>query len=84
MSFKITITNNDDGEVIVNEENAVAIIGAVTTNEHTTCLAYTKCNLIDLFNAIAGTDKAKESILADKPMLKVLFAAQKELKKDED
>lgn len=83
MSFKITITNNDDGEVIVNEENAVAIIGAVTTNEHTACLAYTKCNLIDLFNAIIGTDKAKESILADKPMLKVLFAAQK-LKKDED
>lgn len=30
MSYKITITDNETGEILVNNENAVAIVGAFT------------------------------------------------------
>lgn len=66
MSFKITIINNEDGEVLVNEENAVAIIGAVTTKKHTASLGYTSCDAMELANAVCGADKAKDSILKKK------------------
>lgn len=83
MSFKITIINNEDGEVLVNEENAVAIIGAVTTEEHTACLGYTSCNAMELANAVRGADNAKDSILKKSPMVKLLCELG-ELAKNED
>ena len=56
MSFKITITDNKNGEVILNEKNAVAIIGAVTTKEKTSGLGYTKCNAFEIIEAICGAE----------------------------
>ena len=41
MSFTITIKNNENGEVLVNEKNAVAIIGAFESDDgHTGEIAF--------------------------------------------
>lgn len=56
MSYKITITNNKDGEVLVNEENAVAIVGAVVNKQETAKIGFTDCNTLCLANAILGAE----------------------------
>ena len=82
MSFKITITNNENGEVLLDDENAVAIIGAVVNGEHTAVLGYTNCQGNDLMNAVMGVDQARDAILDNNPMAKLLYGL-KELMPDE-
>lgn len=69
MSFKVTIINNDNGEVIVNEENACAVIGAVGTDEAAHCLGFTECNIIQLVQAIEGAQKATKNLIENTPLL---------------
>lgn len=73
MSFKITITNNDNGKVLFNEENARAIIGSVVNEENTATLGYTNCNGNDLLNAILGVDRVRDAILEKNPTAKMLY-----------
>lgn len=56
MSFKVTITNNKNGEVIVNEENAVAIVGAVANKQNIAKIGLTDCNTLYLANVILGAE----------------------------
>lgn len=74
MSYKITIVDNDNGNVLLNEENANAIIGAITNGEHTACVAHTKCNANDLLNAVCGVDTAKDALLKDNPRVGAMYA----------
>lgn len=73
MSYKITIINNDDNSVIVNEENAVAIIGAITNGENTACLAHTVCNGSDILNTLIGVERAKKTLFDEHPLLKLFY-----------
>lgn len=56
MSFKVTITNNETGAVLVNEENAVAIIGAIGNEQGTRSIGFTACDAISLGNAILAAE----------------------------
>lgn len=56
MSYKIIITNNKDGEIIVNEENAVAIVGAVANKQDVAKIGFTDCNTLCLANVILGAE----------------------------
>lgn len=73
MSFKITITDNDNGKVLFNEENARVIIGSVVNDDKTATLAYTACNGNDLMNAIFGVDRARDAVLEREPKAKLLY-----------
>lgn len=57
MSFKIQITNNENGEVLVNEENAVAIIGGYSTEKCSAEIAFVSCSTLPLCNAITSAKK---------------------------
>lgn len=56
MSYKVTITNNKNGEVLVNEENAVAIVGAIGNEQGTHSIGVTACDAISLGNAILAAE----------------------------
>lgn len=73
MSFKITIINNDNGEVIASEENAKAIIGAIIGEEHTNSFAFTSCTSMEMLCCIEGVDKAKKSLFKKEPKLEIFY-----------
>lgn len=56
MSYKVTITNNETGEVLINEENAVAIVGAIGNEIGTHSIGFTACNAISIGNAILAAE----------------------------
>lgn len=56
MSYKITITNNKNGGVLVNEENAVAIVGAIGNEQGTYSIGLTACDAVSLWNAILAAE----------------------------
>lgn len=69
MSFKVTIINNENGEVLVNNENAVAIIGSIADEESVQCLGFTRCNGVQLAYAVSGAKKSIAECIADKPLV---------------
>lgn len=73
MSFKITVINNDNGEVLINEENARALVGALVEGDNTGVIALTACNANDILNALHGCDEARNQILEQNRMLKLLY-----------
>lgn len=73
MSYKVTITNNENGEVIVNEENAVAIVGAVANKQNTAKIGFTDCNTLYLANAILGAETVISEIKNEVPIVDVLL-----------
>lgn len=62
MSYKITITNNETGAVLVNDENAVAIIGAIGNEKGARSIVFTVCDAISLNNAILATENVISKI----------------------
>lgn len=73
MSYKITITNNKNGEVLVNEENAVAIVGAVTNKQETAKIGFTDCNTLCLANSILGAETVISEIKNEVPAVDLLL-----------
>lgn len=56
MSYKIIITNNETGAVLANEENAVAIIGAIGNEQGTHSIGFIDCDAISLGDAISAAE----------------------------
>ena len=79
MSYKITIINNENGEVIANEENAVAIVGAIGNEDTTHALGLTECNGKQLFCALSAVEKVKKGLLENHPEIELMLMI-KELK----
>lgn len=73
MSYKITITNNKNGEILVNEENAVAIVGAVTNKQETAKIGFTDCNTLCLANSILGAETVISEIKNEVPAVDLLL-----------
>lgn len=48
MSYYVKITNNADGSVLVDEKNAIAILGVVNDGERVQHVAYGDCSEIEL------------------------------------
>ena len=91
MSFKVTIINNKNGDVIVNEENAAAIIGAIGTKNDVHCMGFIQdCSLLEMAGALEGAKRAEEEVAKAHPEVKlamflgVLREASSEDEKDED
>lgn len=81
MSYKITIVDNKDGKVLLEEENAKAIIGSVVNDEHVACLAHIACTNNDILNALSGVESAKKALFDANPLLKLIHALSQ---KDEE
>ena len=73
MSYKVTITNNKNGKVIVNEENAIAIVGAVVNTQDIVEIRLTDCNTFYLANAIIGAENVISEIKNQTPQVDVLL-----------
>ena len=52
MSYKITITDNKTGEILVDNDNAVAIVGAIADEENIGQMWFIRCNQFVLARVI--------------------------------
>lgn len=69
MSFTITIKNNENGEVLANEENAVAIIGAFSTENGTAQMGFCACNTFDICRTINAAKKSIRNVETADPKI---------------
>lgn len=67
MSYKITITNNKTGEIIVDNGNAVAIVGAIADEEKVGQMWFTSCNPLTLAIAIQEAEGVISKIKREVP-----------------
>ena len=74
MSYKITIIDNDNGNVILDESEAVAIIGAVSNEEDTAEIGFTDCNGVILAQALDAADGVISTIEERSPQIAILRA----------
>ena len=70
MSYKITVTNNETGEIVVYNENAVAIIGAITDENKTSCILFTYCDVPNLACTVDGAESVISRIKREVPEIK--------------
>ena len=67
MSYKITITNNKTGEILVDNDNAVAIVGAIADKENVGQMWFTSCNPLTLAKVIQGAEDVISQIKRELP-----------------
>ena len=67
MSYKITITNNKTGEIIVDNGNAVAIVGTIADEEKVGQMWFTSCNPLTLASVIQEAEDVISKIKREVP-----------------
>ena len=67
MSYKITITNNKTGEIIVDNGNVVAIVGAIADEENIGQMWFSDCNQFILARVIQKTEDVISKIKREIP-----------------
>lgn len=72
MSYKVTIINNENGKVLIDEENAVAIVGAIGNEQGTRAIGFTDCDAISLWEAISVAEHIISRLKTD-PRVKLVF-----------
>lgn len=75
MSFKITITNNETGEVLVSHDNVRAILGGISLQDGARGIALTSCPIFDVAQCANAAEKAVNAIKAHHPELHLLVPA---------
>ena len=83
MSYKIIITDNETGEVLVNENKAKAIVGAYVNGESTGRMGFTKCNAMDLEEVISGAESVAEKLKSKHPFVAILSDLKKVVKESQ-
>lgn len=78
MSFKIVITDNENGKEIVNNDNVKAIIGAFADDEKNAQMCFCKANSQTLTSAVVGARKVISKIINENPEIKI-FTSLEEL-----
>ena len=73
MSYKVTITNNENGKVLVDDENAVAIVGAIGNVQGTCSIGFIDCDAISLRDAISEAEDIISKIKNEVPAVDVLL-----------
>lgn len=81
MSYKIVITDNDNGKVLVNEENAVAILGSFTNEESPAQMGFCKCNSVKLACTVCGANEVIQTIKNENPRIGILLEMEELLGK---
>ena len=67
MSYKITITNNKTGEMIVDNGNVVAIVGAIADEENIGQMWLTSCSQFILARVIQEVEDVISKIKREVP-----------------
>ena len=67
MSYKITITNNKTGEIIVDNGNVVAIVGAIADEENIGQMWFSDCNQFILARVIQEAEDVISKIKREIP-----------------
>ena len=67
MSYKITITNNKTGEILADEDNAVAIVGAIADEKKVAQIYLASCNALTLASVIHGAEDIISLIKRESP-----------------
>ena len=83
MSYKITITNNKTGEIIVDNGNVVAIVGAIADEENIGQMWFTSCNPFVLARVIQEIEDVISKIKRESPDLDTLLRLMEIMEKDE-
>ena len=73
MSYKITITNNKTGEIIVDNGNVVAIVGAIADEENIWQMCFTSCNPFVLARVIQEIECVISKIKRKSPDIDTLL-----------
>ena len=73
MSYKITITNNKTGEIIVDNGNVVAIVGAIADEENIGQMWLTSCNPFVLARVIQEIECVISKIKRESPDIDTLL-----------
>lgn len=77
MSYKITITNNKTGEIIVDNSNAVAIVGTIADEEKVGQMWFTSCNPLTLASVIQEAESVIYKIKREVPEVDVSLRLMK-------
>lgn len=72
MSYTIKIVNNEDGEVVIDENNALAIIGGIGAEKGEHLIGFTDCNSFKLAGTIFAAQKTIATLLKQTPEVKML------------
>lgn len=75
MSFKITITNNETGEVLVSHDNVGAILGGISLPDGARGIALTSCAIFEVAQSANAAETALHSIRRHHPELFLLETA---------
>lgn len=67
MSYKITITNNKTGAIIVDNDNAVAIVGTIADEEKVGQMCFTSCGPLTLASVIQEAEGIISKIKREVP-----------------
>ena len=73
MSYKITITNNETGEILIDNDNAVAIVGAISDEKKTTGILFTCCDAPNLACTVDGAESVISRIKREVPEIKAIL-----------
>ena len=72
MSFKIKIVDNETGNVLVDRDDAKAIIGAVGTDKTVECMAFLRCDSLVTYHTIGGVQSVLTNLLEQYPEMNIL------------
>lgn len=80
MSLKVTIIDNETGDAILQKDNVVALVGAITTPEETAEIAHLNCKAGKVMDCVTCVQDAVESIFSTYPDIKEMLPLAKTLK----
>jgi hypothetical protein len=73
MSFKIVITDNENGKELVNIDNAKAIIGEIVDDENTNEMCFCRCNSLHIASVVSGASGVVSKIKNKNPEIGLLL-----------
>lgn len=74
MSYTIKIVNNEDGKVVIDENNALAIIGGIGVEKGEHVIGITECHTIKIAGTVHAANKAISMIKESSPGVKEILA----------
>ena len=78
MNYKITITNNETGKILVDNDKAVAIVGAIADEENIGQMWFTSCNSFVLARVIKEIEVVISKIKRELPNVDTLLRLMKQ------
>ncbi len=71
MSYKVTIINNENGDVLIDTHNADAVLGSVCYEGGVAEMGFISCSALTALCGIKAMDAVKENLIENIPQLKL-------------